>query len=58
MVPERTVHVGNSVASDVAGATNAGVRTVLVENGAGAREDGPDPDHRLATLRELPDLVQ
>ncbi len=56
--PERALHVGNSVASDVAGARRAGVRAALLETGAGAREEGPAPDHVLATLGDLPGLVR
>ncbi len=56
VAPERALHVGNSVASDVAGAKRAGVRAVLVENGAGAEEGGPDPDDVIASMTDLPDL--
>jgi FMN phosphatase YigB (HAD superfamily) len=50
--------VGNSVASDVAGAKRAGVRAVLLENGSGAEETGPDPDGVVASMRDLPDLLR
>lgn len=40
------VHVGDS-AADVAGASNAGVRSVLV---GGSLEDGPEPTYRAASL--------
>jgi putative hydrolase of the HAD superfamily len=55
--PDRALHVGNSVASDVAGAKNAGVRAALLQNGSGAEESGPEPDHVLASLADLPDLL-
>jgi len=58
VTPAQALHVGNSVASDVAGAKRAGVRAALLATGAGAEEDGPAPDHVLASLRDLPDLVQ
>ena len=55
--PDRALHVGNSVASDVAGAKNAGVRAALLETGAGAEEPGPEPDHVLASMADLADLL-
>jgi putative hydrolase of the HAD superfamily len=58
VAPGRAVHVGNSVASDVAGAKRAGVRAVLLENGSGAEEAGPDPDGVVASMRDLPDLLR
>ena len=57
VAPGRTVHVGNSLASDVAGATNAGVTAVWLRNTkAGVSETGPDPDHVVDSLAEVPDL--
>lgn len=58
VAPDGALHVGNSVASDVAGAKRAGVRAALLETGAGAREEGPAPDHVLTSLGDLPELVQ
>lgn len=67
--PDRTVHVGDSLRSDVAGANAAGLRSVLfVPDGDGREEDdeagserggGDDqgvPDHRITSLSELPSL--
>lgn len=54
--PARTVHVGDSLESDVAGARAAGVRSVWVsEDAAGGRPDGADPapDYAVASLGEL-----
>ena len=55
--PERTVHVGNSLDADVAGAHAAGLRSVWVPDDAGAVEmEGPDDeraDYVLDSLEEL-----
>jgi len=53
--PERAVHVGNSLEADVPGAQAAGLRAAWF---TGAAEDPPErpepePDYRLASLREL-----
>lgn len=57
--PERTAHVGNSLASDVAGANAAGVRSVWIPyDGDGhpnaVGPDDPTPDETLESIRELP----
>lgn len=49
--PERSVHVGNSLESDVAGAAAAGVRSVWLGNGV--ESPSPTPDYRIESLREL-----
>lgn len=50
--PETTVHVGNSPATDVAGARAAGVRSVWIAGDASA-EPEPEPDYAVGSLREL-----
>ena len=56
--PERAVHVGNSLRSDVAGARAAGVRTVwLAEKADPSTVPDPEPDHAISTLSELPSVV-
>ena len=56
--PERAVHVGNSLRSDVAGARAAGVRTVWLAEGTDPPEGPtPEPDHAISTLSELPSVV-
>ena len=58
-----TLHVGDSLRADVAGAANAGLRTAWVTRrvsdvpGALAAHEGPRPDHVIGDLTELPDLV-
>ncbi|PSP90201.1 haloacid dehalogenase [Halobacteriales archaeon QS_4_69_34] len=48
--PESTVHVGNSLASDVAGARAAGVRSAWLDDGS---EPDPVPDYRLGSMADL-----
>lgn len=50
--PERAVHVGNSIASDVAGAKRAGLRAVWIDDG---RDPDPEPDYTVDSLEELTD---
>ena len=61
--PPRTLMVGDSLSSDVAGAQAVGMRGVyLSEDGEGS--DTPDdsesavPDHRIESLAELPELLR
>ena len=56
--PERAVHVGNSLRSDVAGARAAGVETVWLAEGSDPPErPTPEPDHAISTLAELPSVL-
>jgi HAD superfamily hydrolase (TIGR01509 family) len=48
--PESSVHIGNSLASDVAGAKAAGIKTVWLDDGS---EPDPVPDYTLASMAEL-----
>lgn len=52
---DRTVHVGNSLESDVAGAHAAGVRSVWLAGDD--RPADPEPDHRVPSLEDLPSIV-
>jgi len=58
-----TLHVGDSLRADVAGAGQAGLRTVWITRRvpdpekALAAHEGPRPDHVIGDLAELPDLV-
>lgn len=52
--PDRTLHVGNSLASDVAGAKTAGLDAVWVPHGHEASTGGAhDPDHTLDSLHDI-----
>lgn len=48
--PERAVHVGNSLADDVAGARAAGLTAVWLDDG---REPEPVPDHIIDSPKQL-----
>jgi HAD superfamily hydrolase (TIGR01509 family) len=48
--PESSVHIGNSLASDVAGAQAAGIKTVWLDDGS---DPDPVPDYTLASMGEL-----
>jgi FMN phosphatase YigB (HAD superfamily) len=64
--PVGTIHVGNSLSDDVAGAKNAGLAAAWVGNGsrggdgpARSKTDlDPRPDHVLETLGDLPALLE
>lgn len=49
---DRTIHVGNSLSSDVAGAHAAGLRSAWVPADASAEPD-PEPHHAFESLAEL-----
>lgn len=49
--PDRAVHVGDSLESDVAGARAAGLRAAWLRNGDGPGEH--DPDYVLTSIRDL-----
>jgi putative hydrolase of the HAD superfamily len=53
--PERTLHVGNSLGSDIAGAHAAGVGSVWVPDSDEPAD--PEPDYTLSTLGEFPTLL-
>ncbi len=64
LAPEDVLHVGDSLDADVAGASSVGARTawstrrVSDQSGALAAYAGPEPDHCIADLGELPALVR
>lgn len=53
--PTRTVHVGDSIESDVRGAQQAGCRAVHV--GADAQPTAPQPAARIRELATLPETI-
>ncbi len=53
VAPDRSVHVGNSLSSDVAGAHAAGLRSVWLADGE--TDPDPEPHYRIRSLRELRD---
>jgi HAD superfamily hydrolase (TIGR01509 family) len=62
--PEEVVFVGDSTEQDILGAHTAGMGTVLIAEsdapapGQVGNKDTPDPDYRIATLSELPDIIR
>ncbi len=61
--PEETLHVGDNLAADIAGAAAVGMRTawltrcVKSPDEALAQHTGPRPDHVVGDLRELAEIV-
>lgn len=53
--PDRTLHVGNSLQSDIAGARAAGLGSVWVPDSDEPAD--PEPDYTLSTLSEFPSLL-
>lgn len=49
VAPERAVHVGNSLETDVAGANAAGLRSVWLRNGAAEEPAATEPDDVVDT---------
>jgi putative hydrolase of the HAD superfamily len=63
VAPEETLHVGDSLRADVAGAAELGIRTVWITRRipdvarALEEHDGPKPDHSIADLAEVEGLL-
>jgi putative hydrolase of the HAD superfamily len=58
VAPEEAWHVGDSLATDVAGAAAAGIRSVWLNRRGRARRPGdPRPDAEITTLRDLEALA-
>jgi 2-haloalkanoic acid dehalogenase type II len=56
--PEKVLHVGDSLTTDVAGAQGAGLTAVWLNRNGIRRESGdPEPDHEIRSLTELPALL-
>lgn len=57
--PEETLYVGDSPESDVSGAGNAGITSVLIIRDTNPSESEPDykPDYKIKDMRELYDIV-
>jgi HAD superfamily hydrolase (TIGR01549 family) len=51
--PHQLLHVGDSLANDVAGARSAGARSVWLNRASGANHTPHRPDYEIRSLREL-----
>ena len=59
VMPERALHVGDSLHSDIAGAAGLGITTVWVCRQDRIHDIGTcEPDHTIASLAELPALLR
>ena len=64
VAPEEALHVGDSLSADVAGAAALGIRTAWITRRvpkaeeALAKHSGAKPDHVIADLSELAEIVQ
>lgn len=58
VAPNEAIMVGDSLNHDIAGANAAGISSVWVNlSGAVAPSDGPQPDHVIRSIGELPEIV-
>lgn len=53
--PDRTVYVGNSLATDVPGAQAAGIRAAWIPDGDPPADPGVEPEYVLESVRDLLD---
>ncbi len=56
--PSELVHVGDSLASDVAGANGVGAVSVWLNRDGGENDSGITPDHEIRCLEELAGIVR
>ncbi|EMA38987.1 HAD family hydrolase [Halococcus hamelinensis] len=56
--PQGTVHVGDSLQADVAGANALGIRSVWISHGEAGPVDEVRPDHIIESPVGLPDLLR
>lgn len=56
--PADAVMVGNSLERDIAGARNAGVRSIWIKVPGSEEHDDVHPDHTITALSEIPALIE
>jgi len=56
--PEQAVMVGNSLERDIAGARNAGIRSIWIRVPGSEEPDEVEPDHEILDLSELSELLE
>ncbi len=55
VMPENALMVGDRRAADIAAGRAAGIETVWIRS---AFDEGPEPDHEIDSIRELPQLLE
>ena len=55
--PEEVVMVGNSLERDIAGARNAGIRSIWVRVPGSEEHADVTPDHTIISLAEIPEIL-
>jgi len=55
--PEEAVMVGNSLERDIAGARNAGIRSIWVRVPGSEEHADVTPDHTITSLAEIPEIL-
>jgi len=56
--PGELMHVGDSLESDVAGANGVGAVSVWLNRNGAANDTGIEPDYKITSLAELPEIVK
>ena len=57
--PEETLHVGDSLLTDILGASRIGIRTAWLKSPQTSIPEGfPQPDHTIGKLKEVLDIVR
>ena len=56
--PEQLLHVGDSLENDIAGARNAGIRSIWLNRNGDSASPDVEPDAEIASLRELVETLE
>ena len=56
--PEEALMVGNSLERDIAGARNAGIRSVWIRVPGSEEHADVTPDHTITSLSEIPQILR
>ena len=57
MTPEESLMVGNSLERDIAGARNAGIRSIWIRVPGSEEQADVTPDHTITSLAEIPAIL-
>lgn len=58
VTPEEAIMVGNSLERDIAGARNAGIRSIWIRVPGSEEQDDVQPDHTIKELSEIPSILE